>query len=106
MADCGASHLAREQGYLRTAGMRDIGRYCSSNKTSLFPLFSQRLSDLHCQDSRGCKFQKKKKKKGKGLEMNETPVGDRPVVAVECSMSCLESKSHGLRVKIVTPCTA
>jgi hypothetical protein len=51
-------------------------------------------------------FQKKKKKKGKGLEMNETPVGDRPVVAVECSMSCLESKSHGLRVKIVTPCTA
>ena len=34
--------------------------------------------------SRGCKGQ------GKGLEMNETPVGDRPVVAVECSTVVLK----------------
>ena len=43
-------------------------------------------NDLHCQGAA--------KGQGKGLETNETLVGDRPVVAVECSTSCLESKSR------------
>ena len=39
---------------------------------------------------KGCKGQ------GKGLGMIETPVGDRPVVAVGCFTGYFESKSHRL----------
>ena len=76
MADCRDSYLVRKWGYLRTVGMQ------------------RHLFYFHClviivklqwlARSRGCKGQ------GKGLEINETPVGDRSVVAVECSTVVLK----------------